>query len=302
MSTGARSGRLGRKVKVYTNDRDMLQTTLECIAKVRVALKLQPVTINFGQISRGSEPQTKIVTVLRGDGGAINPKIVSTGHKQFEAELVELEPGEKYELKVTANPPWPNDMLRGSMILDTGVERSPQEKITVFARITPRLATNPSRFRIPPNIESDLEIPAELKWSDGEPGRVLAASINDPALSVEIKEEGEQQMIVLHVPAGFEAKRGKRYTVKLKTDDPTTETVDVQVYASRPPVKREPGVKVTPSGAGTKAIAPGQPKPPIKAPPQARPSTDAQRQPPAQQKPPARPTPTTQPSSVARPE
>lgn len=265
---GNRAGRMSRIVKVETNDRATPVAQLEGVAEVKSAVRLNPSTVNFGQFSRRAEAQTKTIELSRGDAGPIKPSVVSTGNPQFEAEIKEIEAGEKYELIVTAKPPWPNDMLRGTLVIDTGVTRSPKEQVTLFARITPRLTATPSRLRVPFDPPQDVEVPALLRWSDGPPGNVLEAAVNDPGLRVEVDTQEDKQRIVLHVPAGFKSMQTKRYMVTVKTDDPIVGTLEVPIFASRAPAPT-PTVHPVRPPAGTEQA----PRPPI------QPSADAERAP-----------------------
>ena len=242
LNLGQRAGVISRTVQGESNDRDAPKFALECAADMRVALNIEPIAVNFGNISRTAEAQTKVLAVTRGNGGPISPKVTNTGNEQITAEVTEIEAGERYEVKVTANPPWPNDMLNGKLVLETGVEQSPSEDVTVYLRITPRLATAPNSFRIPFDVKSDLVLDAQLQWADGSPGKILEAAVNDPNLTVEVKEDGDQQKIALHVPAGYAFVQNKKLFVTLKTDDPAALSVQVPVYAMRNPAARDPAV------------------------------------------------------------
>lgn len=203
--------------------------TLECEAKVLSAMRVEPATVSFGQIQRDDPEQTKTITITRGDGGPLDPKVLATGNPQIAAELREIEPGERYEVDVTIRPPWPNEMLRGTLSLETGVERAPQESIVVFANVTPRLQANPQRFMIQMEPEAAVELTARLNW-DGQPGKVLEATVNDPELAVRVDEQDGEQVLVLDVPAKYSPKRRTGSVVTLRTDDPTVSIVQVPIF------------------------------------------------------------------------
>ncbi len=240
-----------RKVQVQTSDRDALQTFLDCAAHVNVADRLSVPNANFGQIKRDSEAQTRTITITRGDGGPLKPKLLpGTANKAIAADLKEVREGEEYELTVTISPPWPNDMIHGSLTLETGIEQAPQEVIPVVAQVTPRLATNPARFTIPQTVESDLDLSAQLAWSDEKPGKVTAVTVTDPKLTAELVDRDNQQAVVLHVPAGYASGAGAPGFVRLTTDDADVPLLQIPVYAMRAPV-------VAPTPTSNPVVRPG---------------------------------------------
>jgi len=252
-----------RKIMVQTNDRNNAQATLECVAVISQAVKLSSPNLNFGQVPRSSGPVTKTITITRGDGGPLSPEIVpNPSNKNLTAELKELRPGEEYELVVTLSPPWPNEMMHRAITLKTGVEQSPQEIIPVVVQIMPRLAANPPRFSIPATVENDLDLSAQLSWSDGQPAGVTGVTTTDGRLKAEITERDNRQVVVLHVPAGYTSQPGTPSFVRLTTDDPDVPTFQIPIYAigrpAQPPVPTsvpagKPAMKPVPVGPTNQA-------------------------------------------------
>jgi hypothetical protein len=208
---------------------------------VQAALEIAPTTANLGNISRDSGPIKKTLHVKRGAGGPIDPKIKSTGSPHVEAELVAVQPGEHYELHLTASPPWPNGLLRGMLVMETGVERSPLERITVYGRVTPRLTAIPNRLTIPRRVDRALDLKSTLRWSSEKPGQVLEVTVNHPDLTVSIEEQRSRQVVVLHVPEGFDAGARPRMLVTLKTDDKDVPELKIPIYAMRQAMNRFQG-------------------------------------------------------------
>ncbi len=214
---------------------------LECVANVKAPLKIEPQqdTLNFGAVKRSYPEQKQTITILRGDGGPINPRIASTGHAQIVADLKEIEPGEKYEVDVTLSPPWPNGALRGSMNIETGLTDVPNQAIHVIANVTPRLAANPARFNVRVGQEEKSELVATLTW-DGEPGQLLEATVSDPALHVEVREIDGRQTVALEVPGGFGKDSRGPLNITLKTDDPVVPTLQIPVTVVNAPGPNTP--------------------------------------------------------------
>lgn len=231
--TTARRTKIDKQIRVTTNDRQTPSATLHCVANVRSALKMTPNTINLGIVRRDTESVTKTVAIERGDGGPISPEVRSVSLKNITTEMREIEPGEKYELDVTVSPPWPNKWLRGTIALNTGVKESGNQVLMLRGQIPPRLTASPSQFTLPNTVEEEMDRRAKLVWSDNNPGRITAASVNDAALSVEVEEQNGEQWVVLHVPAGYKAPPGSRKKVSLRTDDREVPKMDITVYTTR---------------------------------------------------------------------
>jgi hypothetical protein len=91
------------------------------------------------------------------DGGRLNPKI-GTCEAHSSAELREIEPGEKYALDITVGPPWPNDKLRGSVVVETGLQEAPQESIRYFGGVDAGLSAEPKTPALPTGEERQTEL------------------------------------------------------------------------------------------------------------------------------------------------
>jgi hypothetical protein len=231
IATGPRRGKLSRMIGVTTNDRANATLNLECEAEIRSALKCDPETVAFAPIKRGDTRVEKTVKITRGSAGPIHPKVGATGNPQITAELRELEPGESYELHVVAQPPWPsNGFLRANVPIETGIEKSPTENLMVSGNVLPRAQISPRQFTLRSDPESDLRLVARLNWDDDHPGKITEATVNDASLKVAVEEQGDQQVVVLNVPAGYSATRGRGTQVTVKTDDPVVPSVQIPVF------------------------------------------------------------------------
>ena len=231
VGTGPKRGKINRMIAVTTNDRDNATLNLECEAEVLSALKCDPELVAFAPIKRGDTRVEKTVKITRGSAGPIHPKLGATGNPQITAELREIEPGESYELHVVAQPPWPsNGSVRANVPIETGIEKSPTENLIVSGNVLPRAQISPRQFTLRPGSETDLRLVARLNWDDDNPGKITEATVNDDALQVAVEEQNNQQVVVLNVPAGYAATRGRGTQVTVKTDDPAVPSMQIPVF------------------------------------------------------------------------
>ena len=259
-----RKGKFTKSVRVNTNDAKNQNPTLMCEGFVKVPFEMQPATVNFSQIERGSEAQRKTITITRGDTGSLALELMPVEHENVKVTLREVEQGELYELDVELVPPWPNRAIQAYLTVKTGVEEVPEEKIRVYARVAPRLRANPSRFTIPRTMQSDLDLKARLRWSGGDPGEVLEVTSSDTNLTASFEETGAQQVVMLHVPKDYAFPSRSRHFVTVRTDDKDAPLLRIQISAAaarpakltekpgKPTLRRLPGPP-----PGIKPLQPG---------------------------------------------
>ncbi len=232
-----------------TNDSKNRNPSLVCEGTVKVAFEMEPATINFAQIERTAEAQHKIFKITRGEGGPLAPELLPIKHENVKASLLEIEKGEAYELDVELAPPWPNRAISTYLTIKTGVEQVPEEKLRVYARIAARLRAAPTRFTVPRNLESEMDLKARLMWSGDNPGKILEVTSSDPKTSAGFEEKNGQQFIVLHVPKGYVPVPRSRTFVMVKTDDKAAPELKINVNAARPPRSKEASrPSATPTG------------------------------------------------------
>ena len=272
LSSANRSGKFTRKIGVTTNDPNQPSDTLVCVGNVLVPFETAPRTVNFGRLKRSAEAQSKTVILTRGDGGPLHPVLQPSKNPNIKTDLREVEPGEKYALDVTIQPPWPNNpRLRDVIRIDTGIPQASQGTVTVYAQIAPRLEAQPKQFSLPGTFPQELQRTANLIWDDDNPAKIIDATINDPELSVEVVEQGGQQRLVLSVPEGYQQKPGRRW-VTVRTQDADAPTLQVPVTfarsaAGRPAVtrtgmpRRHTQERATPVRPGTNAEPPKEQPP-----------------------------------------
>ncbi|MFH0980878.1 MAG: hypothetical protein V2A79_04995 [Planctomycetota bacterium] len=194
---------------------------------------MEPRAVNFGLISRKASAQQQKVTITRGDGGPLNLKLAPVDLANFEAQLREIEPGERYELEVTLSPPFLAERMRTNLTLETGIAEAPTTTLPVFGSIAPRVSAEPSRVTLPPKLDSDWEQAVHLVWDDDLAHKILGATANDEGLVVRVEEQGDQQQVVLQVPPTYKPRPGVSM-VTIKTDDTEMPEVQVPIGPSRP--------------------------------------------------------------------
>jgi len=225
-------GSFSKRIQVTSNDPDHPNETLQCEGRILMPLQMSPNRVNFGSISRSSATKYQVVTLTRGDGGPIAPKVSPPKQPGLHAQVCEIEPGEHYELEVSIGPPWPRDSFRDVLKLKTGVEEAPEVAISMMGNVIPRLTAVPKRIVFPMKRTEELEKVVNLRWGDGKPANILEATTTVPGASVRIEGSERSQRLVMTVPAGSKRYPGAQ-TVTITTDDPDLPTFSIPVGFQR---------------------------------------------------------------------
>jgi len=108
---------------------------LSCKGQILEPLKMAPKYLNFGRISPDEAKHEKTVLLARGDGGPVSLKLDPIRTPGVEANIKEIEAGEKYELLVTLTGPFESERIQTNLQLETGVVESPRVTIPVYATL-----------------------------------------------------------------------------------------------------------------------------------------------------------------------
>ena len=144
------TGSFTRNIIVTTNDPDHPRETLVCKGQILEPLKMMPNNVNFGNISPQASTLQKTISLTRGDGGPLNPKLAPINTPGVEASIKEIEPGKRYELVVKLTPPFKSRRLAATLQLETGSAEAPTVTIPVYATIVPPRAPREDRAMGPP--------------------------------------------------------------------------------------------------------------------------------------------------------
>ena len=119
------------------------------------------------------------------------------------AVIRELDPGEEYELTVTARAPWPPWPKPGGVVVATGVPEQPEYMLRFRLDGAARLRAEPE-WLLPEDLRSPGGARVHLVWSDDwPPGQVIRAEASCPALVVEVLQGPEGQDLIVRAPEGF---------------------------------------------------------------------------------------------------
>ena len=199
-----------------------------CRAQILVPLRITPHRVNLGKVRRNGPAQTKVVTIRRGDGGPIAPKVLPFASSGLQAKVREIEAGEHYELEVSTAAPWPKGQIKETLRLATGLKEVTEVTIRVSGTVVPRLTAVPAGFTFPMKRTGEVVRTARLEWDDGKPANILEVTSTMPGAEIQIHERNRVQTLALTVPPGLKPVPG-HYAVMIKTDDPGVPTFAIPI-------------------------------------------------------------------------
>jgi len=152
---------------VSTNDPQHPLEKLVCKGKLLDPLRITPEFINFGRVPEDA-PSQRAVSIVRGDGPPIAPKVAPTSTQGLSAAIKEITPGERYDLVFTLTPPLKPGRLSTSVQLQTGVPQAPTANVSVFAVVAPQRVAGPTPGSSPADQKANA--PTRSRQDPSRPG------------------------------------------------------------------------------------------------------------------------------------
>jgi len=126
---------------VHTNSEKAPTKTMQVQVITKGAISVEPKSVNFGTVKFGSDgdpaaPVSRNVVVLKTTGD-FSIEDLSFSTEKFQGEIEQVQPGKKYNIKVTFLPPEKKQSRQthvGEMTIRTDDPREPELKVRLIAR------------------------------------------------------------------------------------------------------------------------------------------------------------------------
>jgi hypothetical protein len=261
MATGHFSGHVSKSVTVLTNAVGTGATVmLKVEGDVWQAVDVKPQSASFGRltIDTAKDPTlAQTLTIVNNmETNAELTEIRST-NPLFQAKVVPLEAGKKFELKVAfASAPSPGSVA-GTIEMATGIKEMPTLSVPVNAYITPDVEVMPPNLALPQDLPTASNRQLFIQNNSKTPIKVsdLQSSNPDLKLALEEMQAGMKYKINVDVPPGYKAPPGGD-KITFKTDNSSTPEVLVVVTQLKmgPTSPRAAGPPGAMTPAATKAL------------------------------------------------
>ena len=228
-----------KSVTVTTDDPVNGQVRLVLRGTVKQYVEVQPYDVRFGRLT-GKEARSKVLTIT---SNVEKPLEINLGakpaNKSFTYEIKEVEPGKKFSLTVTAQPPFEPGRVKDMLKINTNVDQQKTVDVRISAMVPERLDVSPAHVTVPAQRPGQGEKPVRRQvhfTNNGDNNvKLLEATSDDPEnikLTIDMKQDGRDYTILVEMPAGYAPPKTGR-TITLKTDDPTKPTIKVPVRGPR---------------------------------------------------------------------
>ena len=278
-----RVGAANQTITLMTNDPARPNIGIRLTGEVRAAYDLAPKDgLVFGQLYQTSA-ETRTVEIVNKYTDKLALKL-KPGQEfgPFTVELKETEPGMRYTLAATTNPPLKVDRYQPNIVLETGIELVPEIKVLVYAFVQPPVAVRPNKLFLPKNSVSEMkrvlrvshtpDTPLEIKSVRATPDSVTAV-VEPPQPGPDGKPSDTFQITVT-LPPGTLIPEGVEPSIEItttaaapeyqtlvvpiqlvappqRTGAPRPTTAPAGVPGPRPPIERDRTSKEQSAGAGT---------------------------------------------------
>jgi thiol-disulfide isomerase/thioredoxin len=233
-------GKYEKYVTVMSNDPVNSSVKLTLRGECKRYVDVMPASAYFGQVY-GAEQHKRVINVTNNTDEPLELNLDVPPDAKFKYELVETEPGKRFEVHVGLTPEGQEaGSVRSTAVLRTNKNAQAEIKIPTTALIPNRLDVQPASIRIPaPPPGMQTPNPAAKKIVrftnyGSSPAKVIDASIDDPTVKVEVSEQttGKRYDVRIDLPTDWAPPDTGR-TLTLKTDDKEFPEIKVPITGPR---------------------------------------------------------------------
>lgn len=230
-------GRFTKSITVSSNDPVMPDLRLQLKGEVKRYVDVTPANANFGKLV-GQTAQTRILNITNNTDKPLQALVSPASDGKFTYEMVETEPNQKYELRVTANPPFEPGSLQSDAIVKTNIDEQKEIKIVSRATVPARLDLQPSVISLTAdrNNTGGKGISRVVRFTNyGETDvNILSAVVDDPAVTATVNERtaGKAYTVLLQFPNDYKVPAGGK-TLTILTDDKEQSSLLVKIQGPR---------------------------------------------------------------------
>ncbi len=244
VATNHATGTLMKTITVQTNVAPPGDSTVLSIrGEIWRAVQANPNALYFGRVNAGEEANQKLVqtTIISTAGGAVmTPGDLKSSNPMFKPELTELERGAKYNLTITATPPFRMGTNYATIELTTGVVEVPTLQVQCTLLMSPEIEVTPDKLVVPV-AGASTKRPIQIRNNGKSRMQLISAACTNPAVSVQLREiqPGLSWTVMVDIPAGYQPVAAGGDVITIDTDSASRPRIAVPLEENklyRPPV------------------------------------------------------------------
>lgn len=220
LDTANRRGRFSQEIRVRTGDAGRPEIHLVVIGQIKPRFDMSAHgTFRFGEI----QSQTGISRTMVIYSNYDKPVTLSeptVDSKSLSVALRAVEPGRRYELTVTTQPPLTVGPLLNQVTVQTNVKEQPELTLPVYGKVQPRVMLFPAVIMIQPDRPADSHKFIQLRVDGDKPLKVTNVAVSDPKIAVRTAngEDGNVRGFEVIFPKDLKLP-GAGQTLTVHTDD-----------------------------------------------------------------------------------
>ncbi len=225
LSLKGRSGAQRRSIVVISNDPQMPELTLWMVGDAIQPIRVDPHTLALGRIE--ANHPTAVVQVVAARGRQFTIESIASSMPEIEAHVVEVVPGELYQIKVRAVRALPAGQLAQTLTIETSDPDMPTIVIPITGHVMDDFAIAPRELVILSTTSSSTRYiviaPGEIKLFD-----ITKIDVPDKRIIATILKAGQHgyRVRLSGIPADT-ALDGK--SIVMHTNVPSHPTIEVPI-------------------------------------------------------------------------
>jgi hypothetical protein len=261
------NGPLQKNVRIGTNVPGQPEVTLWIKGDVWQPVEVQPPYVNFRAVNE-SEQHTETIKITNHLDDPIKIVSARSDNPVFRVDVAETETGQKFDVTVTAMPPFKSGSNAGTITIDTDSPRKPNISLKAMCYVPAAVEVTPQRVMLPGGVlTQSVERAVYVNNNKPSPLKVSDIVVNDERVTTQLIEDmqpGKRFRIVLNFPEGFSAPQGDTLRLTFKTDNPSMPNVGIPITSiqARPKVATTPQAPTHPGEIRQSIRSVQQPKQP----------------------------------------
>jgi hypothetical protein len=230
-NSGNFHGDVVKSITVTSNDKLSPMQSLTLKGTIWKQLDMNPQYTSMTVVpDEGSNATTTIHVTNHGD----DPVTISdpkTSSPTFTAELKTVEPGKKWDILVTAVPPFTNPTTRGEITVKTSVARMPMLTANVYVVSRSPVTLVPAQMFLPALIDRWTTNTVSVMVNGSRPMSLSDPDANDKRVSVQLRvvDPGRRFLLAAAFPPGYQTSQGQRVQLTVKSDNRSQPIITVPV-------------------------------------------------------------------------
>jgi len=224
-----RKGKASQQVTLSTNDPEQPTVVIFIRGNVKPLYVTDPP--EEGLVFHGLTTDQVATRKLRFESRYDGPLYLKLKEGQdpgpFGVDFQAIEPGRVYELTATTRPPLKEDVTRIELVIETGLEKSPQLKILLHMHVRPDVTCRPKMLRATRRSIAPIEQALALVYRADRPIHIKAVRPTLSAITCQVQEPRPErggsawmeQIVKVKLPPGSQFPEGQ-VVIEIETDSP----------------------------------------------------------------------------------